>query len=62
MEKIIKEKIASLELRNKKLFEMFKTEHVSQSFIEFYKRQAETTKDQIDLLKELLATKEQMQK
>lgn len=62
MEKIIKEKITILFVKYKTLLEMSKSEHVTQSFKEFYKTKAETTKEQILLLEELLATKEQMKK
>ena len=59
MEKIIKEKIITLKVRYERLLEMCKTEHVTQSFKEFYKNKLDVTNDQIMLLEEILATHNQ---
>lgn len=58
MENIIKERIAILQERYERRLKNYKTEHITPSAKEFFKRQAENTKEQIELLQSILATKE----
>lgn len=58
MQEIVKERISILQEKYERRIKNYNTEHITPSSKEFWKRQAEQTKEQIELLESLLATKE----